>query len=134
MQNISTVAELRNTIRLLENERAYKGQLFKEQLSVVYESLMPINIFKSTLKKIFGKTDMIDNLSGSAFGIVSGLLLKRVFIGTSGNNFRKLIGSFLQMGISKIVSQNSDVIRSVGHGIIQYLFQNKPSSARNRVG
>jgi hypothetical protein len=95
---------------------------------------MPINIFKSTLKKIFGKTDMIDNLSGSAFGIVSGLLLKRVFIGTSGNNFRKLIGSFLQMGISKIVSQNSDVIRSVGHGIIQYLFQNKPSSARNRVG
>jgi len=106
MQNISTVAELRNAIRLLEDEQAYKGQLLKEQLSVVYESLMPINIFKNTLKKIFGKTDMIDNLSDSAFGIVSGLLLKKVFIGRSGNNFRKLIGSIIQMGISNIVSQN----------------------------
>jgi hypothetical protein len=134
MQNISTVAELKDAIRTLEDEQAYKGQLLKEQLSVVYESLMPVNIFKSALKKIFGKTDTIDNLSGSAFGIISGLILKKAFIGRSGNCFRKLIGSFLQMGISKIVSQNSDVIRSVGHGIIQYFFQNKSSSARNRVG
>jgi hypothetical protein len=128
MQNISTVAELKDAIRTLEAEQVYKGQLLKEQLSVVYESLMPVNIFKSALKKIFGQTDTIDNLSGSVFGIISGLLLKKVFIGRTGGSVRKLIGSFLQMGISKIVSRNSDVIRSVGHGIIQYLFQKKPSS------
>jgi len=125
MQNISTVAELRNAIRLLEDEQAYKGQLLKEQLSVVYESLMPINIFKNTLKKIFGKTDMIDNLSDSAFGIVSGLLLKKVFIGRSGNNFRKLIGSIIQMGISNIVSQNYDVIKSFIQSVFQYFFHKK---------
>jgi hypothetical protein len=95
MQNISTVAEFRNAIRLLEDEQASKGRLLKERLSVVYESLMPINILKNTLKKIFGKTDMIDNLSGSALGIASGLLLRKVFIGKSGNSFRKLIGSIL---------------------------------------
>jgi len=128
MQNISTVAELRSAIRFLEEEQAYKGQLLKEQLYVVHESLMPINIFKSTLKKIFGKTDMIDDLSGSALGIVGGLLLKKVFIGRSGNHFRKLIGSLLQMGISKIVSQNSDVIKSVGHIILNRFFQKKEGS------
>jgi hypothetical protein len=120
MHNISTVAELRKAIKCLEDEQAYKGQLLKEQLSVVYESLMPINIIKSTLKKIFGKTDMTDDLSGSALGIVSGLLLKKVFIGRSGSKIRKLFGSLLQMGISKLVSQNSEVIKS----FIQSVFQN----------
>jgi len=125
MQNITTVAELRNAIRLLEEEKAYKGQLLKEQLSVVYESLMPINIIKSTLKKIFGKTDMTDDLSGSAFGIVSGLLLKKVFIGRSGSKFRRLFGSLLQMGISKIISQNSEVIKSIIQSVFQYFFHKK---------
>lgn len=122
MQNISTVTELRNAIKFLEEEQAYKGQLLKEQLSVVYESLMPINVIKRSLKRIFGKSDLVDNLSGSLFTILSGPIIKKVFIGKSGNNFRKLIGTLLQMGMSKIVSQNSEMIRSVGHGIIQNLF------------
>ena len=125
MQNISTVAELRNAIRLLEDEQASKGRLLKERLSVVYVSLMPINILKNTLKKIFGKTDMIDNLSGSVFDILGALLLKKVINGKSGNSFRNLIGSFLQMGISKIVSQNSEVIRSLIQSVFQYFVHKK---------
>lgn len=127
MQNISTVAELRKAIKYLEDEQACKGQLLKEQLSVVYESLMPINIIKRTLKKIFGKNDMTDDLSGSAFGIVSGLLLKKIFIGRSGSNIRKLFGSLLQMGISKLVSQNSEVIKSFIQSVFQYFFHKNKS-------
>ena len=133
MQNITTVAGLRDAIRVLEVEQASKGQLLKEQLSVVYESLMPVNILRNTLKKFFGKSDLIDNLSGSAMGAASGLLMKKIFIGKSGNAFKKLMGSFLQMGISNIVTQNSDLIKSIGHGIIQYLFHNKPEG-KSRVG
>ena len=62
MQNLTTVAGLRDAIRLLEVEQASKGQQLKEQLSVVYESLMPVNILRNTLKKFFGKYDMIDDL------------------------------------------------------------------------
>jgi len=133
MQNLTTVAGLRDAIRLLEVEQASKGQQLKEQLSVVYESLMPVNILRNTLKKFFGKSDLIDNLSGSAMGAASGLLMKKIFIGKSGNAFKKLMGSFLQMGISNIVTQNSDLIKSIGHGIIQYLFHNKPEG-KSRVG
>jgi hypothetical protein len=134
MQNITTVAGLQNAIRVLEVDQTSKGQLLKEQLSVVYESLMPINILRNTLKKFFGKSDLIENLSGSAMGAASGLLLKNIFIGKSGNAFKKLIGSLLQMGISNFVAKNSDLIKSVGHGIIQYLFYKKPADAKSRVG
>jgi hypothetical protein len=133
MQNITTVAGLRDAIRLLEVEQASKGKLFKEQLSVVYENLMPINILRNTLKKFFEKSDLSDDLSGSAMGAASGLFMKKIFIGKSGNVFKKLIGSLLQMGISNFVAQNSDLIKSIGHGIIQYLFHKKPSR-NSRVG
>ena len=125
MQNITTVAGLRDAIRVLEAEQASKGKLLKEQLSIVYDSLLPINILRNTLRKFFGKSDQFENLSGSAMGIASGSLIRKVFIGKSGNVFKKLIGSLLQMGISKIITQNSDLIKSVGHGIIQYLFGKK---------
>ena len=125
MQNITTVAGLKNAIQVLEVEQASKGQLLKEQLSVIYESLMPINILRNTLKKFSGKSDLIENLSGSAMGAASGLLIKKIFIGKSGNAFKRLLGSILQMGISNIVNQNSELIKSVGHGIINYLFGKK---------
>jgi hypothetical protein len=130
MQNITTVAGLKNAIQVLEVEQASKGQLLKEQLSVIYESLMPINILRNTLKKFSGKSDLIENLSGSAMGAASGLLIKKIFIGKSGNAFKRLLGSILQMGISNIVNQNSELIKSVGHGIIQYLFDKKTMNTK----
>jgi hypothetical protein len=125
MQNITTVDGLKNAIRVLEVEQASKGQLLKEQLSIVYQSLMPVNILRNTLKKFFGRSDLIDDLSGSAMGAAGGLLMKKIFIGKSGNAFRKLIGSLIQMGISNIVTQNSDLIQSVWQVILQRFFQKK---------
>lgn len=132
MQNLTSAAGLKNAKQVLELEQASKGQLLKEQLSVIYESLMPINILRNTLKKLFGKSDLIENLSGSAMGAASGLLLKKIFIGKSGNAFKKFIGSLLQMGISNIVTQNSDLIKSVGHFIIQYLFGKKQMNSKRQ--
>ena len=125
MQNITTVAGFRDAIQVLEVEQASKGQLLKEQLSVVYESLMPVNILRNTLRKFFGKSDMIDNLSGPAMGAASGLLMKKIFIGKSGDTFKRLMGSILQMGISKIISQNSGVIKSFIQSVFQYFFHKK---------
>jgi hypothetical protein len=125
MQNVTTVAGLKNSIKVLEVEQASKGQLLKEELSVVYESLMPINILRNTLKKFFGKSDLTENLSGSAMGVASGLLMKKIFIGKSGNAFKKFIGSLLQMGISNIVTQNPELIKSVVQVILKRFFQKK---------
>ena len=46
MQNISSSEELRYAIELLEADQVIKGQVFKEQLFLAYESLKPINLIK----------------------------------------------------------------------------------------
>ena len=133
MQNITSIAGLKNAIQLLEIEQGIKGQLLKEQFYLTYESLKPINILKKTLKEISSSPYLIDNISGTAMGLASGFLSKKIFVGTSGNIFRKLIGSLLQFGITNVVAKNSDIIKSVGQAIFQHFLRKKEMNSRSRV-
>ncbi len=125
MQNINSVSELKAAIQLLEVEQSIKGQQLKEQLYITYESLRPVNILRKTLNEIISFSYQTDNISGGAIGLISGLLSKKLFIGKSGNVLRKLLGSVLQFGVMNIITHNSDVIKSIGHAILQLLFPKK---------
>jgi hypothetical protein len=125
MQNITSVAGLKNAIQLLEVEQGLQGQQLKEQFYITYESLRPINLLRNILKEIFSSPDLVENLSGTALGAASGFLIKKLFIGKSGNPFRKLLGSIVQFGMSNIVAQNADFIKSAGQYVFQHLFRKK---------
>ena len=125
MQNITSAVELKDAIQLLEAEQSIKGQLLREQLFLTYESLKPVNLLKNTLKEISSTPYLIDNISGTAMGLLGGFLSKKIFVGTSGNLMRKLFGSVLQIGVTNLVAQNSETIKSVGQALIQHFFQKK---------
>lgn len=125
MQNITSSAELKDAIQLLEVDQGIKGQLLKDQLYITYESLKPVNLIRHTLKEISSSPYLIDNLSGTAMGLLSGFLSKKIFVGSSGNLIRKFIGSVLQFGITNVVAKNSDAIKSVGQTLLQLFFDKK---------
>jgi hypothetical protein len=133
MQNITSTADLKDAIQLLEVDQEIKGQLLREQLYITYESLKPLNLLKHTLKEISSSPYLIDNISGSAMGLVSGFLSKKIFVGASGNLIRKLIGSVLQFGITNIVAQNSDVIRSIGQALFHHFIRKKELNSERRA-
>jgi hypothetical protein len=132
MQNITSTATLKDAIALLEVEQGLKGQQLKEQFYITYDSLRPINILKRTMKEISSSPYLIDNISGSAMGLLSGFLSKKIFVGTSGNLIRKLIGSVLQFGITNVVAQNSGIIKSVGQAIFHHFFSNRVKNSEDR--
>jgi hypothetical protein len=125
MQAITNAEELRNAIQLLEAEQAVKQQLLKEQFSITYESLKPINILRRTVKEISSSPDLIDNLLGTSMGIASGFITKKLFVGTSDSTIKRLFGSLLQMGVAKLVTSNSEAIRSFIQLIFKYLLSGK---------
>jgi hypothetical protein len=125
MQNITSAAELKDAIQLLEAEQSIKGQLLREQLFLTYEGLKPVNLLKNALKEISSTPYLIDNISGTAMGLLGGFLSKKIFVGVSGNLIRKLFGSVLQIGVTNLVSQNSEIIKSVGQALIRHFFQKK---------
>lgn len=125
MKNTSPYIRLQDAIELLEDEQAVKRELLKEQLNITFESLKPLNLIRNAFKDITSLPNLSENVLGSAIGLTSGYLSKKIFIGTSGNIIRKLIGLILQFGITNIVSRHPEAIRSFGQFILEHFFRKK---------
>ncbi|MBK7027801.1 MAG: hypothetical protein IPH45_00645 [Bacteroidales bacterium] len=93
MENITTSSELLEAIKILEAEQDFKGQVLKTQFFLTYESLKPINLINSTLKDISSSPYLLDNILGTAMGLVSGFLSRKLIVGGSSSIIRKLLGS-----------------------------------------
>jgi hypothetical protein len=133
MQNISSTARLKNAIQLLEVEQAVKRQLLNEQLSFTLESLKPLNLIRNAFRDVTSSPNMIENVLGTVIGLASGYASKRLFLGTSGNLIRKLLGSVLQFGVTNAVAQHPDAIKTLSQYIIQHLFHKKEIKSESRA-
>ena len=125
MQNITTTDELKNAIQILEVEQTVKGQLLKEQLYDTYDSLKTVSLIKGTLKEVVSSPFMIDNILGTVLGLATGYYSKKILIGTSGNILRKIFGSMFQFGVTKVVAQPVNSVKSFGLYIFQHLLHKK---------
>jgi hypothetical protein len=125
MQNITSSAALKNAIQLLEVEQGIKAQLLKDQFYLTAESLRPVNLLKNTFHDISSSPNLIENILGTSMGIVSGFLTNKVFVGASGSLVRKLLGSALQFGVTNVVAQNPDTIKSLGQTILQFFLRRR---------
>ncbi len=133
METLSSYSSLKNSIKLLEEEQLLKRELLKEQLNVSFESLKPLNLFSSALKEVSSSPDLRNNILGSVIGLASGFLTKRLIVGTSGNVFRKLIGSFIQLGVTNIVAKHPEAIKAVGRVISKLIPSGNEPKSGNRV-
>jgi hypothetical protein len=134
MQNITTISDLKNAIQLLEVELDEKGQELKKQFYLTYDSLKPVSLLKSTLKDITSSPYLIENLVGTATGLATGYLSKKIVVGTSGNIIRKLFGSVLQFGVTNLVAQHPDTIKSFGQYVYQHFLKKKKVNPENNNG
>lgn len=125
MEPITTINELKSAIQILEFERTIKEHKLKEQLFITHESLKPVNLIKSAIHEITSSPYFIDNILGATMGLASGYISKKLIVAGSHNIFRKLFGSILQFGVTNVVAQHSDPIKSVGQFIYQHFLQKK---------
>jgi hypothetical protein len=125
MQNITSTTALRSAIQLLEVEQGIKGNLLKGQFYLTVESLKPVTLIKNALHDISTSPKLIDNILSTTMGIASGFLTNRVFVGASGSLIRKLLGSVLQFGVTNVVAQHPETIKSLGEVIMQFILRKK---------
>jgi hypothetical protein len=128
MQRITSTAELKNAIQLLEVEQAINKQLVKEQFFVTVDSFKPMNLIKSSLTDISTSPYLIDNILNTAIGLAAGYFSKKIFIGASGNKFRKSIGSVLQFGAINFIAQRHDSINSVAKIFFRHILRRKEAN------
>ena len=129
MGNITSSIGLKNNIQLLEIEQAILGQQLKEQFFITYESFKPANLLRNTLREAISSPHLINDILGTAVGLATGFVSKKIVIGASGNLIRKLLGSITQLGVTTVVAQHPDTIKSIGQFIFQHIFRNKKTEA-----
>jgi len=125
MEKITCAAELKLAIQNLEFQQEVQGQLLKDHFFVTFESLKPINLIKNTLLEITSSPYLIDNLLGAIMGMISGSISKKIAVGTSNSLIRKILGAALQFGVTNIVAQHPDILKSVGNFIIDKFIHKK---------
>ncbi|PJA06139.1 MAG: hypothetical protein COX70_10210 [Flavobacteriales bacterium CG_4_10_14_0_2_um_filter_32_8] len=125
MAKITSITELNKAILLLEDQQTLEGTLLKERFKITYESLRPINLIKSTFNELVSAPDFKEDLLNTSLSLAAGYFSKKLAIGSTNNPFKQILGSFLQMGVTSIVSKNSDDIKSGIQKLITLLFSKK---------
>ena len=129
MQEIQTAADLKSYILLLEYKKANELVLLKEQFLITAEHLRPAVLIKNTLNELICEPDSKGDLLKNTLGLAAGFLSKKIVVGNTHNPIKQILGTVLQMAVTKLVSKNSDGIRSVASHLINNIFSKKDSSS-----
>ena len=122
MENISTPAELKEAIQLMEAEKSVLFQQMRANFFLAYESIKPANLIESTMKEIGSSPYLFNNIFNVALGLAAGYLSKKALsVGRSNNKSRKLLGVLLQLGVANLVIYAPNAIKS----FVQNIFSKK---------
>ncbi|MDT8412265.1 MAG: hypothetical protein RQ875_07385 [Vicingaceae bacterium] len=125
MGTITTITELNAAILLLENKQTQEAILLKEQFNLTYESIKPINFIRSTFKELVTAPDFKEDLLNTSISLAAGYFSKKLAVGSTNNPLKQILGSFLQMGVTSVVSKNADSIRTKFMDILSVVFEKK---------
>lgn len=131
MHNITTVNELRDAIKELEEKQSVEWPLLKEQFFTTYESFKLINVLKHTIKEAISAPDLKNNVINTAIGLTTGFLAKKTLIGKTYNPIKKLAGVILEMTVANKIANNGDKIKSLGSIVFNKILQFRNNSKKD---
>jgi hypothetical protein len=125
MQSISSAAELKEAIGLLQEQQAFQGLVLKEEFYNVMESLKPVNVIKSTFTQVASSHDLIGNILSTTVGLAAGYISNKTLVGSSANLLKKLFGTIFQFGITTLIARNPEAVKSLGHTLLHRMLNKK---------
>lgn len=124
MHNITNSVELKRAIELLQIEQSEKAQSLRGEFNLALDLVKPARVFRNTLA-ISTTGIVIENLIRATTGIAVGYLTRKFLFNASGNVFKKLLSTVIQVGVTKAVVQHTNEIKSIGEYIFHRIFQSK---------
>jgi hypothetical protein len=129
MQSITSTAELKEAISLLQEKQVFQGIELKAEFFSVIESIKPVNVIKSTFSQVATSTDLISNILSTTVGLAAGYISNRTLVGSSANLLKKLFGTVLQFGITILIARNPEAVKSLGHTLLHRLLNKETADS-----
>jgi len=119
MQKITSQSALKLAILQLEQRQEEEGRILKEQFKLTYNSLKPANILLGAIKDLSSSALLKDNILNSSVSLGAGYASKMLFQGIVSSPIKKILGSALMFGVTKLVSNNPDFIKTLEMGFLK---------------
>lgn len=107
MASISTSSELRQRIAELEQNKLIQEVELKEQAQITMETLKPGNM----INHAFHQPGVKGTLVNASFGLLTGYLSKRIFLGPASGPVSRVAGDVIQWGMAAISGSRADKIK-----------------------
>jgi hypothetical protein len=105
------MVDLQKRIAELEQLQAQQLAELKESAMNVVDSINPSSIIKNVFKDIASSPELRTTAIDTAIGIGAGFIGRKLFIGNSGNLFKKIAGTAFQFLITNFVRKKIPKIR-----------------------
>ena len=122
MKKIASQNELNERIIFLEDKQVNELLLLREQLKISYESIKPINFIKNTIKELITEPHLKEDIIDTSVSVATGYLSKKIVVGSTKNPIKQILGTLLQMGVTSVVSKNTDSIKLTALSLLNKLF------------
>jgi hypothetical protein len=112
----------------MEAEQSVLLLKVKENFFRTYESLKPINLITSIMDEVTSSPYLTNNIVDTAIGLTAGYISRKAVVKESDGILRKLFGTVLQFGVTNLVAQNPESIKSFGKFILHHIFRKKETN------
>jgi len=129
MKKITTIDELKQSILELEVKQANEAELLKAQFKTTYESLKPANLIKNIFHDLTSSPDLKGGIVDTALSMGAGYLSKKIAVGSTHNPIKQVLGALIQMGVTGVVSKNSEGIKSTLINLISRFINRKKTNS-----
>lgn len=118
MQVIKNDIGLANAIQLLESRRVMQADELRIQWEKTKENLNPSALIKDEVHDIINAPDFKENVIKGILSFATGLISKKVLVGSSHGALKSILGTLIQTGVTGMAYKNADPIKSKGASLL----------------
>jgi hypothetical protein len=118
-----TEKDLKESILHLQARQTAEWRFLKDEFLSVSGSLTPANLIKKSIRDLTSASDIKGDILNTSLGLAAGYLSKKIVVGTSQHPMKKLVGEFIQAGVTTFVSKNNEGIKEVGACVLNAIFR-----------
>lgn len=111
MKNIKNSADLDSYIEEKSRECNKKSRQLQITVSVLVNSLKPINLLKQSVRNVLDEENLMEKISTGLLGLGAGYISKKILVGNSESKIRQLLGALLQTEVSASIMSEASLIK-----------------------
>jgi hypothetical protein len=116
---------LKAAIIALEKKSADEFIVLKQNFSARMEALRPINLIKNTFTDVANSTEIKESVVSGLAGMTAGFFTKKLFVGSSSNPLKRILGSVIQFTTARLVSKHAVDIGNITQNLVNRFLTRK---------